>query len=239
MVSCLPCYSALLRVTPASPELPPSRWLRTMMYLCCHDVPVGFPRISGDALVTGPRVTTGQVSQVGVVKRAARPVHEDRTRYLATKPDRPPCAAPQRCVTRVTRPGPTPLASAVRSRRHAASLPSATTSTLPSARLVADPARSRSAASRPTQYRNPTPCTLPSTQAVSRTWCPSSSSAVTPGMHSQRTDAEPSFKWETAGFVRNSGFWFSSMGLSHRLPGRSLPPQLRDITVSHHAIALL
>ncbi len=105
--------------------------------------------------------------------------------HCSTNPDRSPRGSPHRCVTLVTRPGaPGPVSNAS-SRRHALSPPSATTCTLPSSRLVADPDRPSSSARDRTHHLNPTPWTRPSTQAVSRAASPSPSSttrsAVTSG----------------------------------------------------------
>jgi hypothetical protein len=90
-------------------------------------------------------------------------------RHRSTKPVISPREGAQRSTTVRTRPGVSGPRRAASSRWHATSVPSATTSTRPSVRLVAEPARPSSNARARTHQRNPTPCTWPCTQAVNRT----------------------------------------------------------------------
>src|SRR5215469_17806799 len=108
------------------------------------------------------------------VKFADRAGHSANARAVATphlsvKPDMPPTASAHRCPTLVTRPGRVVAsASCTSNALHRPSAPSATTLTRPSARFSAKPVRPSSSAFARTHQRNPTPCTRPSTQAVSR-----------------------------------------------------------------------
>ncbi len=97
--------------------------------------------------------------------------------HLSTKPARPPRAVAHCSTTPLTTPGRLmmggPLSSWTR-RSHAVRGPSATTSTRPSSRFVARPARPSSSARDLTHHRNPTPCTRPRTQTVTRARSPRS-----------------------------------------------------------------
>jgi len=90
-------------------------------------------------------------------------------RYLSVKSKSAPRADDHLSTTHRTRPGADGPRKAARSNLHPDSEPSATTSTLPSSRFVALPTRPSSLARDRVHHRKPTPCTLPCTQAVSRT----------------------------------------------------------------------
>ena len=97
-------------------------------------------------------------------------MHHESWPSGAPQPSRKPTSpreGPHRSATKSTRPG--PVESSVRSSRQACSVPSATTSTRPSARLLAVPDRPSSSARARVHQRKPTPWTWPFTNAVRRT----------------------------------------------------------------------
>src|SRR4051812_34345763 len=131
---------------------------------------------------------TAWVCVRSAVRRAARAwgKQRDRPGHAGQRPDclltvsrgchvrhavvnpRIPCTGSKRWSTRVTLPGARGPPRAPTSARTASSGPSATTSTRPSGRLVADPARPAAPASSRTNHRYPTPCTWPDTTATTR-----------------------------------------------------------------------
>lgn len=116
----------------------------------------------------------GPSSSTASAVRIALPLQHT---HRSTNPLKVPPGEAQRSTTESTRPGVRSPRRCPRSRSHAHRSPSATTSTRPSARLVAAPTSPSSSALARTHQRKPTPCTWPRTHAVSLT-CPSGCSAA-------------------------------------------------------------
>ena len=126
------------------------------------------PRVGG-ALSPGRGESplSSPVSRSGF-SHESRPHIQDTHR--SSNPVKEPLWFVQRSTTESTRPGVWPLRSNSRSRSQAVRSPSATTSTLPSSRLVAAPVSPSSNARARVHHRKPTPWTCPRTHAVRRTF---------------------------------------------------------------------